>query len=62
MDSVTSVSFARGQRDAGRPDGQRHDPMTAALPGTEPYDVLRRQREPAYRAARRIRPRTYDSS
>lgn len=47
-----------GQRDAGRPDEQRHDPITAKLPGTEPYDVVRRLREPAYRAARHVRPRS----
>lgn len=45
-----------GQRDTGRTDEQRHDPITAQLPGTEPYDVVRRLREPAYRAARHIRP------
>jgi hypothetical protein len=46
-----------GQPDASRPDRQRHDPITAELPGTEPYDVVRRLREPAYRAARHVRPR-----
>jgi hypothetical protein len=42
-----------GRPNAGRPDRERHDPITAELPGTEPYDVVRRLREPAYRAARK---------
>ena len=45
-----------GTRDAGHPDVERHDPITAMLPGTEQFDVVRRLREPAYRAARRTRP------
>jgi hypothetical protein len=45
-----------GQRDSTRRDRARHDPITAELPGTEPYDVVRRLREPAYRAARHVRP------
>lgn len=37
-------------------DEERRDPVVHELPGTEQYDAVRRLREPAYRAARRIRP------
>lgn len=42
-----------GPRDVSHPDVKRHDPITAALPGTEQFGVVRRLREPAFRAARR---------
>lgn len=57
--SWTEVAdVAVGPPDSGRPDVQRHDPIAAELPGTQQYDVVRRLREPAYRAARAARPRT----
>ena len=45
-----------GPRDVSHPDVERHDPIIAALPGTEQFGVVRRLREPAYRAARRTSP------
>ena len=33
---------------------ERHDPVVAELPGTEQYAVVRRLREPAYVAARKV--------
>jgi hypothetical protein len=36
-------------------DGARYDPIAKNLPGTQQYDVVRRLREPAYLAARRVR-------
>ncbi|MDF3045270.1 MAG: hypothetical protein K0R30_1498 [Ornithinibacter sp.] len=35
-------------------EAERHDPVLHELPGSEQYPVLRRLREPAYRAARRV--------
>jgi hypothetical protein len=43
-----------GPRVEGESDTRRHDPVVHELPGTEQYDVVRRLREPAYRAARRV--------
>ena len=34
--------------------GRHHDPVVHELPGTGQYDAVRRLREPAYRAARRL--------
>ena len=45
-----------GMRNPGGPDLERHDPITAELPGTQQFEPVRRLREPAYRAARRLRP------
>lgn len=41
-----------GDEVAGRPS---FDPVLNTMPGLEPYDLVRRLREPAYRAARRSR-------
>jgi hypothetical protein len=46
-----------GARQARGVEAERHDPVAAQLPGTSQYEVVRRLREPAYRAARRARPR-----
>ena len=45
-----------GTRVPGGPDLERHDPITAELPGTQQFGPVRRLREPAYRAARWVRP------
>lgn len=45
-----------GPRDPGGADRERHDPITAELPGTQQFEPVRRLREPAYRAARWVRP------
>jgi hypothetical protein len=37
-------------------DPERRDPVVHELPGTSQFDAVRRLREPAYRAARRVRP------
>jgi hypothetical protein len=37
-------------------DEERRDPVVHELPGTSQYDAVRRLREPAYRAARRVPP------
>ena len=46
-----------GTRVPGGPDLERHDPMTAQLPGTQQFELVCRLRAPAYQAARRVRPR-----
>ena len=51
------ADFKIGTRGPGGPDLERHDPITAELPGTQQFEPVRRLREPAYRAARRVRPR-----
>jgi hypothetical protein len=38
-------------------DQERHDAVLHELPGTQQYDVVRRFREPSYRAARAAHPR-----
>ena len=50
------ADFVVGTRDPGGPDLERHDPITAELPGTQQFEPVRRLREPAYRAARWVRP------
>jgi len=50
-----------GPRQPRPGDQERHDPITAPLPGTTQYEVVRRLREPAYRAARAVRPRADDA-
>jgi hypothetical protein len=45
-----------GTREPAGPALERHDPITAELPGTQQYEPVRRLREPAYRAARWVRP------
>jgi hypothetical protein len=37
-------------------DAERHDPVVHQLTGTDQYGVIARLREPAYRAARAVRP------
>lgn len=51
------ADFVVGTRDPGGPDLERHDSITAELPGTQQFEPVRRLREPAYRAARWVRPR-----
>ncbi len=68
LPTTLALSYATGRgtwRDVGvlavgaplGPDAEaeRHDPVVHELPGTEQYPVLRRLREPAYRAARSVR-------
>ena len=40
-------------------DAERHDPVVHPLTGTDQYGVVARMREPAYRAARAVRPRPH---
>jgi hypothetical protein len=50
---VEAGELHAGARRTPAKDAERHDPVVHQLPGTEQYDVVRRLREPAYRAARR---------
>jgi hypothetical protein len=54
---VEAGQLRAGPRRSPAKDAERHDPVVQQLPGTEQYEVVRRLREPAYRAARRQRPR-----
>ncbi len=71
MPAALVLSYAHGTgpwRDVGdvvvgalqgpETEQERHDPVLHQLPGTEQYAVVSRLREPAYRAARAVRPRS----
>ncbi len=51
---VRAGELRAGGRHSGTTDAERHDPVVHQLPGTSQYEVVRRLREPAYRAARRV--------